>query len=338
MNSRLKPPGTWGNPDHFLIALTDPWYCALVKVQDTISVSTMQFFRDRGLTTLHLPITTNSISSPMGLGSDSKPLKVDILGVETFMADSMQFMLEYGLRMFPKGCYYLMPSFRGELADERHLCQFYHAEAEIRGTLQEIMQLAEEYLLQMTQDVFTHCGAEIERIAGSVKHIEQMLAMRGGFPRITFREAIQILSTNPRYIAEHPAGCHFLTQDGELELLRRTEGFVWVTHFDHLSVPFYQAFGEDPTTANAADLLFGMGEIVGAGERHVSEDMVLKALSLHGVETEPYDWYCRLKRVQPEQTAGFGLGTERYVCWLFQHSDIRDCQLLPRFNGQINIP
>ena len=63
----------------------------------------------------------------------------------------MQFMLEYGCRMFKEGCYYIMPSFRGEEADERHLCQFYHSEAEIPGTLDDVMKLVEEYLIYLSR-------------------------------------------------------------------------------------------------------------------------------------------------------------------------------------------
>jgi asparaginyl-tRNA synthetase len=115
-------------------------------------------------------------------------------------------------------------------------------------------------------------------------------------------------------------------------------GFVWVTHFERLSVPFYQATGEDPTTALAADLLFGIGETVGAGERHSTEEEIRQALLLHQVDHEPYDWYLRMKALRPQRTAGFGLGTERYLCWLLQHDDIRDCQLIPRFNRRRNLP
>jgi len=88
----------------------------------------------------------------------------------------------------------------------------------------------------------------------------------------------------------------------------------------------------------AADLLFGIGETVGAGERHASESELRGALATHGIDSEPYAWYVQMKALRPMRTAGFGLGTERYVCWLLGHNDIRDCQLLPRFNGVVNIP
>ncbi len=116
-------------------------------------------------------------------------------------------------------------------------------------------------------------------------------------------------------------------------------GYVWVTHWDHLAVPFYQAFADgSQNVALNADLLFGIGETVGAGERHVDEDAVTQALRLHSVDDEPYEWYRVLKREAPMRTSGFGMGVERLLLWVLDHDDIRDLQLLPRSNGQRDIP
>lgn len=85
-----------------------------------------------------------------------------------------------------------------------------------------------------------------------------------------------------------------------------------------------------------ADLLFGIGEIVGAGERHTTGIDVIKALKEHSVNENEYSWYIEMKKQYPMQTAGFGLGVERFILWLTNQNDIRDCQIFPRFNG-INI-
>ena len=334
-----KAPRSWGDPNHYLLALKDPWYKTIIKLEDSISIGIFEFFHEIGFKTMHMPITTNSISSPMGVGSDSSPVKVELFGIETFLSDSMQFMLEYGVRMTETGGYYLMPSFRGEDADQRHLCQFYHAEAEIHtGGLEQVIQLVEKCLLTMTQKILNICGDEIIRIAGSVKHVESMLEHKSGFPRVTFEEALALLGGNNHFFSEIMPNCRRITPKGESELIQRFGGFVWLTHFDHLAVPFYQAFADDSSKALAADLLFGIGETVGAGERHSTEAQVRRAFATHRVDSTEYAWYCEMKKQFPLQTAGFGLGTERYICWLLQHNDVRDCQLFPRFNRMANVP
>ncbi len=334
------PSRSWAEPDeHYLRALSDPWYRGLCEIQDVITTSTVRFFSQIGLRTLQLPITTASISSPMGLGSDSSPVRIDLFGVETYLADSMQFMLEYGCRLHGGGCYYLMPSFRGEAADETHLCQFFHAEAEIPGSVDDTMRLVERYLRFTSAEILAACREHIHDAAGRVGHVETLVASRGPLPRITLDEAVRLLEDDPELVRKSELGFRTLTRPGERALIELFGGFVWVVEQDHLAVPFYQAFADrDGRTAKASDLLFGLGEVVGSGERHRMAGEVRSALALHKVDAEPYEWYLRLREHFPLQTAGFGLGTERYVAWLLDHDDVRDCQLLPRFNGEVTIP
>lgn len=333
-----SPSQSWRNHDeHYLSAISDPWYAAICEIQDAISVATLQFFAERGIRTLHLPITTTSISSPMGLGSDSEPVAVDLLGTRTYLADSMQFMLEYGCRIHKQGCWYLMPSFRGEQADSTHLSQFYHAEAEIPGSMEDVITLVEDYLREMSTSVYESCGEAIRGICDP-SHIERLVRTRGPLPRTSLDDAIAFLGDDPDLVYSDPLGFRSLTRAGELRLIEHYNGFVWLVEQDVLAVPFYQATSEVPGKAKAADLLFGVGEVVGAGERHVSAMSARSSLDFHQVDPQPYDWYLCLRERHPMQTSGFGLGTERYICWLLDHQDVRDCQLLPRFNGEARSP
>ena len=102
----LKEPNSWKKPQtHYLEVLKDSWYKTLVKLQNLVSTETMKFYEKKGIITMHLPVTTGSISSPMGRGSDSSPVKIEIQGIEMYLADSMQFMLEYGCRLNSNGVY-----------------------------------------------------------------------------------------------------------------------------------------------------------------------------------------------------------------------------------------
>ena len=110
----IKEPNTWKEPEiHYIKAMDDPWFKLLVKLQNLLSIETMKFYEEKNLVTIHLPVTTGSISSPMGRGSDSLSVKVNLEGIDTYLADSMQFLLEYGCRLTDNGVYYIMPSFRG---------------------------------------------------------------------------------------------------------------------------------------------------------------------------------------------------------------------------------
>ena len=336
----MREPNLWkSEKDFYLNVLANPWYKLLVKLENLVSMETMKFYEEKGIITMHLPVTTGSISSPMGRGSDSLPVKVNLEGIDTYLADSMQFLLEYGCRLNEKGVYYVMPSFRGEKADERHLCQFYHSEAEIPGNLEDVMNLVEEYVKYLSKKILENIKDELEKAIGDISHIEKIANYNGNFPRITFNQAEQSLKEkfgdNINDYIEYNDGWRNITRKAEQELIKIYDGIVWITNYDILAVPFYQQFDNDlaGTTKNA-DLLFGIGETVGCGERHQNDMDLLKSMKLHEVDKEEYEWYIKLKEKYPLQTAGFGMGIERYLMWVLKASDIRNMQICLRFNGE----
>ncbi len=198
----------WQDPARFLQILDDPWFKIVVGIQNLVSVATMDFWRRRDCITLHLPITTNAISSPMGLGSDSLPVEIDLFGQRTYLADSMQFMLEYGCRFHPEGCYYVMPSFRGESADETHLSQFYHSEAELCLGLEDQIDVAESYFRYVTQAVLERFQGELGTAGIGTSHLDVILCPgRANFS-----------STDVSGGGSHPEGrLEIRHPDGELE-------------------------------------------------------------------------------------------------------------------------
>jgi len=273
----------------------------------------MKFYSEREIKTLHLPITTGSISSPMGLGSDSSPVNIDLFGINTYLADSMQFMLEYGCRIFEKGSYYIMPSFRGEKADKRHLCQFYHSEAEIPGTIEDVIELVEDYITYLCKAIIEDYGNELKEYINNIDHIEKIASSQKKIKRITLDEAVEILDNNPKYVDSHEAGFKQITNEGEKKLISMFDGIVWLTDFDNISVPFYQASKQNGEKSKTADLLFGIGEVVGSGERHQTHTEILDALKDRGVEASQYEWYYQMKKEHPMLTSGFGMGVERFI-------------------------
>lgn len=336
MNAFAAPSKVWSDVrDYHVEVLRNPWYRTVAALQNSVSDLTVEFWKTRSGRTLHLPVTTGSISSPMGRGSDSSPVSVDLMGAPTYLADSMQFMLEFGCRLSGADCYYVMPSFRGEAADSTHLCQFFHSEAEIRGGLADVMAVVERYLSFLAAGILERNADAVRAAGGDLPRIEA-LAAGGRFERVTFDEAAGMLDGEG--IEDHGTWRN-LTRAGEQALMEKLGGFVWVTHWDHYAVPFYQAFGDgEGRTALNADLLFGLGEIVGAGERHRTSDQVRRALAMHEVAGDSYRWYCDMRDLEPLHTSGFGMGIERFLMWVLDHDDIRDLQLLPRDNGRTIVP
>jgi asparaginyl-tRNA synthetase len=331
---RIGPPRSWGNaPGAFLRSLRSPWYVLMTDLQDIVVRATVSYAYGRGLKALNPPLTTRTVTCPTGLGSDSEPVPVTVSGVETFLSDSAQFALEYGCRLAGRGCYTILPSFRHEEPDDTHLSQFTHSEAELVGGLEDVIEYVEGYVKYLAQAILDEYGRELSIVVSGISHLERM-AEAAAFPRVTFREAMKLVGDHPDCIGES-GGRSVLTRQGERRLMERVNEFVWVTHLDHLSVPFYQAFGDGrQQTASCADLFFGMGEIVGSGERHRTGAEVREALALHAVPETEYAWYVSLKEDFPLRTAGFGMGVERFLMWVVGHDDIRDIPLISRVDEE----
>lgn len=333
-SGRLLPPRSWSVPEeHFVEAIENPWFRSIFQLQAQFVVATFNFFSQRNILPALMPVTCQSVSSPMGLGSDSVPVSIRLHGKETFLADSMQFHLEFILRHSQSGVFYIMPTFRGEEPDRTHLNEFFHSEVEIRGTLDDIMSLVNEYITHCSRHLLETSSVLIASAAGTTKHLEDLIGLSGHVPEITFRDALEMLADDPEALSELPGGARTISRHGEMRLMKEVSPFLWLKHPEHRSVPFYQAWLEDGVHARSADFLLGVGEVVGCGERHIDETSTRRALSHHGVDSSPYAWYLRMKRDYPLQSSGFGLGIERYLAWVLRHDDIRDLQIIPRLKG-----
>ncbi|KAM8844366.1 uncharacterized protein AB9W97_022462 [Spinachia spinachia] len=348
--THCKPSHSWQDPEsHSTLAIKSQWYRNLFQIQNTLFHSTVEYFHSTCQYSYALtPLTTDTISSPMGLGSDSEPVSVNLLGQNIYLADSMQFVLEYFLRFQENlpGTYYISSSFRGEDPDATHLNQFYHVECELLGDMDKAISRAEGYLAHLTKSMLKKHSDKILNTAGTLTHVKAMLSKLDGkipLPRVSLDQAIPMMPSADCFEWVQDGQPQFgrkLTRKGERVLIEKNGGAVWLTEMDHLSVPFYQAYmeGSGRSKAKAADLLLGLGETLGLGERHSNPEMVKEALRHHAVPEQSYKWYIDMRQVKPLQTSGWGMGTERYLCWLLQHDDIRDLHIIPRMKGTKYLP
>ena len=96
---------------------------------------------------------TPSVSSPMGPGSDSEAIQIKFGNLNTNLVDSSQFGFEPLLLNGFDKVYCYLPSMRGENPDKRHLNQFFHCEAEIKGTLNDLIPIIETYIKTLCETV-----------------------------------------------------------------------------------------------------------------------------------------------------------------------------------------
>lgn len=233
---------------------------------------------------------------------------------------------------------------------------FYNLECEHLGTLEDGIQMAEQYITCLAIALLRDNIDLINEIAGNAGHVIALLSRHKSnddrFPRITLNDALALpeicwSTDSSKYINEGGHSERPLTRDGERLLITKFGGAVWLTEMDHLSVPFYQAFAPDNFNSSnkkalCADLLLGEGEVLRVGGRHVDVESVKQAIEMHKLPVGFCKWYLGIRGEsrggRTLQTAGWVMGMERLLAWLLRHDGIRDMAVSSRLRGKCIIP
>lgn len=343
---------TYDPNTHYVELTRSGYFRALLVLRHFIKLSSDAFFSGKGAINVDLFMMTPSISSPMGPGSDSESIPIKFGNLHTYLVDSSQFGFEPLLMNGIDKVYCYLPSMRGEDPDKRHLNQFFHCEAEIRGKLAVLRPLIEEYVRYLCQ-ALERMPNLLDRLSSNPERTKAALSRIGNttvFNEISFDNAVKLLDINglsDLYTrTEHGRD---ISSKGELELMRilRIDTPLWVTSYDRDRVAFYQKPDpENPNVVINADLLFPPlgedsfgGEIAGCGQRQDSTDEMYESLSRQGINAEPYEWYLNLRRLPAySTTSGFGLGIERFITWILGRDDIKDAIIYPRLKNVVTHP
>ena len=269
---------------HISNLVSDPYYANLIKFRNVVEMSCNTYFQSLNAPIIDLFMVAKGVSSPMGKGSDSIPVPFKLGKEDVFLVDSSQFGMEPLVQKAFEIVYCYLPSFRGEDADYRHLNQFYHCEAEIRGEYKQNMKVAENLIKHLLRDIVAaykkgdfqfekHNFDVFEKIASSEFPVVKLDEAEALFKKHGTKDAIEY----------RPYG-RVVTSKGEAalcEIVGNNTTPVWLTHYDRDTVPFYQM--PDPSNPNQtlnADLIFPTlnggfgGEIIGSGQRQkTSEEM-----------------------------------------------------------------
>lgn len=324
---------------------------AVFRIRHSMAFAIHKYFNDKGFFYLHTPIITGSDCEGAGemfhvttMDLKNTPrnpdgsidYKNDFFGKETNLTVSGQ--LEGELGALALGDIYTFgPTFRAENSNTpRHLAEFWMIEPEMAFyDINDNMDLAEEFVKYLIKYALENCQADLEFLNSMIDKalLERLrFVLDNDFVRITYTEAVDILTASPRKWEYQVGWGRDLQAEHERYLVE--EHFkrpVIITGYPKDIKAFYMKQNDDGKTVKAMDVLFpGIGEIIGGSQREEDYDKLIKRLHELKLAEKDFWWYLDTRKFGSAPHSGFGLGFERLILFVTGMSNIRDVIPFPR--------
>ncbi len=287
-----------------------------------------EWFTSRGYKEFQSPIFT---SSAVEGGATLFPVKY-VDGSTVYLTQSWQLYAEAAIASLGK-IFTIAPSFRAEKSrTRRHLTEYWHVEAEIPFCdIEGLMKEEEELISFLCQNVAKEFEKELKELGRDPK---DLLKVKPPFPRITYKEAIEILQKSGVKVKYGDD----LGADEEKILASKFDIPFFVMFYPKGIKAFYHKLHpEDKSVTLSVDLLApeGIGEIIGSGQRCDSYEELIERIKEENLDPKSYEWYLDLRKYGSVVHSGFGLGLERFLMWILKLDHIRDAIAFPRLINRV---
>ena len=322
---------------------------AVFRVRSIAAHAIHTYFQNNGYIYFHAPLITASDCEGAGemfqvttlplehLKGDINYQK-DFFGKKASLTVSGQLEAET-FAMAYKRTYTFGPTFRAENSNTKtHANEFWMIEPEIAFCdLNGLMDIEEEMLKFVVKYVLDNCLGEIEFFDKFVeKGLKEKLTklVNSEFVRISHHDVIDILKNADIKWEFAPDYGEDIAKEHEKYITEYFNGPVFITNWPKDIKAWYMKVNEDGETVAAVDLeVPGAGELMGGSQREENYKKLLQRMEEMGVDKEPVEWFCNLRKFGGCVHSGFGMGFERLLIYLTGVENIRDVIPFPRTPG-----
>ncbi len=314
------------------LAIRHPKLLKILRSQYIVLSTLREFMYSRGFIEL-LPPVIGPATDP-GLRGAGR-VRVRYYGENYYVMSSVILYKYVTAAAFGK-VFFVAPNIREEprdhIATGRHLSEFYQLDTEAAlWDMTRIMKFVEELITYAIATLKARLADVLEEFGRDLK------VPTPPFKVITYDEAIE-WAKSLGFREEHGKD---LSQEAEHAISREHGDFLWIIQYPKTCRSFYNR--EDPERPGYLrdfNLLYpdAYGEAVDGGEREWEYEKVVKRMEFIGEKPEDYGWFLEFLKHGALPTAGFGLGIERFIRYLFGLRTVAEATAFPKLPGVLWTP
>ncbi len=267
--------------------------------------------------------------------SGAEVFKLDYFGQEACLSQSPQFYKQMAMAAGFDKVFEIGPAFRAENSHTSyHATEINMADVEISwiNSVEEVLDMEEAWLKYAFCKVYEKYGEQIKE-----QFHTELTNLDVKFPRITFKEAKQILKDEFHHVAEKEEDFEREEEKLLCEYAKKNfdSDFIFVTKFPFSARPFYHMLDEEGLT-NSYDLLYRGVEITTGAQREHRYEILKKQIIEKGINPEDLEFYLNFFKYGCPPHGGFAIGIARIMMQMFEIDNIREATFIYRGPTRLN--